>query len=86
MIIYINLFHSDHFNYTLMDNVLRIFVKFHPCFAYKTLVHKGLHLPFQMGYMTVEEHSHGLLHLKRSPGIRSWSVLIGKVVHRHHQS
>lgn len=27
--------------------------------------------------MTVEEHSSTLLHLKRSPGIRSWSVLIG---------
>lgn len=30
-----------------------------------------------MGYMTVEEHSEDLLHLKRSPGIRSWSVLVG---------
>ncbi|XP_037546629.1 cytochrome b-245 chaperone 1 homolog [Nematolebias whitei] len=30
-----------------------------------------------MGYMTVEEHSPTLLHLKRSPGIRSWSLLIG---------
>ncbi|XP_020495787.1 cytochrome b-245 chaperone 1 homolog [Labrus bergylta] len=30
-----------------------------------------------MGYMTVEEHSGTLLHLKRSPGIRSWSVLVG---------
>ncbi|XP_041829261.1 cytochrome b-245 chaperone 1 homolog [Melanotaenia boesemani] len=30
-----------------------------------------------MGYMTVEEHSSTLLHLKRSPGIRSWSVLVG---------
>uniref|UniRef100_A0A3Q3W3G9 Essential for reactive oxygen species protein n=1 Tax=Mola mola TaxID=94237 RepID=A0A3Q3W3G9_MOLML len=30
-----------------------------------------------MGYMTVEEHSFTLLHLKRSPGIRSWSLLVG---------
>ncbi|XP_070847144.1 cytochrome b-245 chaperone 1 homolog isoform X2 [Chaetodon trifascialis] len=30
-----------------------------------------------MGYMTVEEHSLTLLHLKRSPGIRSWSLLVG---------
>ncbi|XP_067431709.1 cytochrome b-245 chaperone 1 homolog [Thunnus thynnus] len=30
-----------------------------------------------MGYMTVEEHSSNLLHLKRSPGIRSWSLLVG---------
>lgn len=30
-----------------------------------------------MGYMTIEEHSSTLLHLKRSPGIRSWSVLVG---------
>ncbi|XP_078135232.1 cytochrome b-245 chaperone 1 homolog isoform X1 [Sander vitreus] len=30
-----------------------------------------------MGYMTVEEHSSTLLHLKRSPGIRSWSLLVG---------
>ncbi|KAM6896846.1 cytochrome b-245 chaperone 1 homolog [Xenentodon cancila] len=29
-----------------------------------------------MGYMTVEEHSSTLLHLKRSPGIRSWSLLV----------
>lgn len=28
--------------------------------------------------MTVEEHSLNLLHLKRSPGIRSWSLLVGK--------
>eukprot|EP00064_Thunnus_orientalis_P002853 superscaffoldBa00000222_g2861 len=27
--------------------------------------------------MTVEEHSSNLLHLKRSPGIRSWSLLVG---------
>ncbi|KAG8008957.1 protein C17orf62-like protein [Nibea albiflora] len=27
--------------------------------------------------MTVEEHSFTLLHLKRSPGIRSWSLLVG---------
>lgn len=44
-------------------------------------MHKAMHLPFQMGYMTVEEHSEDLLHLKRSPGIRSWSVLVGKIVH-----
>lgn len=30
-----------------------------------------------MGYMTVEEQSPTLLHLKRSPGIRSWSLLVG---------
>lgn len=30
-----------------------------------------------MGYMMVEEHSSSLLHLKRSPGIRSWSLLVG---------
>ncbi|XP_076024042.1 cytochrome b-245 chaperone 1 homolog [Genypterus blacodes] len=30
-----------------------------------------------MGYMCVEEHSSTLLHLKRSPGIRSWSLLVG---------
>ncbi|XP_044035307.1 cytochrome b-245 chaperone 1 homolog [Siniperca chuatsi] len=30
-----------------------------------------------MGYMTVEEQSFTLLHLKRSPGIRSWSLLVG---------
>lgn len=30
-----------------------------------------------MGYMTIEEHSSTLLHLKRSPGIRSWSLLVG---------
>ena len=34
----------------------------------------------QMGYMRVEEHSFNLLHLKRSPGIRSWSLLVGKCV------
>ncbi|XP_039183949.1 cytochrome b-245 chaperone 1 [Crotalus tigris] len=28
-------------------------------------------------YMQVESHSNSLLHLKRSPGIRSWSVLVG---------
>lgn len=33
-----------------------------------------------MVYMTVEEHSVSLLHLKRSPGIRSWSLLVGKHV------
>uniref|UniRef100_A0A8C4ZJX3 Essential for reactive oxygen species protein n=1 Tax=Gadus morhua TaxID=8049 RepID=A0A8C4ZJX3_GADMO len=31
-----------------------------------------------MGYMTVEEHSSTMLHLRRSPGIRSWSLLVGK--------
>uniref|UniRef100_A0A4W6C0Y8 Essential for reactive oxygen species protein n=2 Tax=Lates calcarifer TaxID=8187 RepID=A0A4W6C0Y8_LATCA len=38
-----------------------------------------IHVPAcaQMGYMTVEEHSSTLLHLKRSPGIRSWSLLVG---------
>ncbi|XP_016106553.1 cytochrome b-245 chaperone 1 homolog [Sinocyclocheilus grahami] len=30
-----------------------------------------------MGYMVVEKHTSDLLHLKRSPGIRSWSLLIG---------
>lgn len=30
-----------------------------------------------MGYMTVETSSPTLLHLKRSPGIRSWSLLVG---------
>lgn len=30
-----------------------------------------------MGYMTVEKHSFNLLHLKRSPGLRSWSLLVG---------
>ncbi|KAK9530713.1 hypothetical protein VZT92_012201 [Zoarces viviparus] len=29
-----------------------------------------------MGYMIVAEHSSTLLHLKRSPGIRSWSLLV----------
>ncbi|KAM7371194.1 hypothetical protein PAMP_010685 [Pampus punctatissimus] len=32
-----------------------------------------------MGYMMVEEHSSTLLHLKRSPGIRSWSLLVASV-------
>lgn len=32
----------------------------------------------QMGYMTVEAHTGTLLHLKRCPGIRSWSLLVGK--------
>ncbi|KAM8889723.1 cytochrome b-245 chaperone 1 homolog isoform 1-T2 [Synchiropus picturatus] len=32
-----------------------------------------------MGYMTVEEHSSSILHLKRSPGVRSWSLLVGIV-------
>ncbi|KAM9773028.1 cytochrome b-245 chaperone 1 homolog [Syngnathus typhle] len=30
-----------------------------------------------MGYMVVEEHSSTKLHLKRDPGIRSWSLCIG---------
>ncbi|CAG02578.1 unnamed protein product, partial [Tetraodon nigroviridis] len=30
-----------------------------------------------MVYMTVEEHNLNLLRLKRSPGIRSWSLLVG---------
>lgn len=30
-----------------------------------------------MGYMFVEEHTSDMLHLKRSPGIRSWSLLVG---------
>ncbi|XP_010890215.1 cytochrome b-245 chaperone 1 homolog [Esox lucius] len=30
-----------------------------------------------MGYMKVEEHTPNMLHLKRSPGIRSWSLLVG---------
>ncbi|CAK6974280.1 cytochrome b-245 chaperone 1 homolog [Scomber scombrus] len=30
-----------------------------------------------MGYMTVEVNTSTLLHLKRSPGIRSWSLLVG---------
>lgn len=34
-----------------------------------------------MVYMTVEEHNLNLLHLKRSPGIRSWSLLVGKPWH-----
>lgn len=32
----------------------------------------------QMGYMVVEEQSSTLLHLKRSPGLRSWSLLVGR--------
>ncbi|KAG1955054.1 cytochrome b-245 chaperone 1 isoform a [Pimephales promelas] len=31
----------------------------------------------EMGYMVVEKHTSDLLHLKRSPGIRSWSLLVG---------
>ncbi|KAK6329462.1 hypothetical protein J4Q44_G00014400 [Coregonus suidteri] len=31
----------------------------------------------KMGYMQVEEHTSNMLHLKRSPGIRSWSLLVG---------
>nr|XP_023692626.1 uncharacterized protein C17orf62 homolog [Paramormyrops kingsleyae]XP_023692628.1 uncharacterized protein C17orf62 homolog [Paramormyrops kingsleyae]XP_023692629.1 uncharacterized protein C17orf62 homolog [Paramormyrops kingsleyae]XP_023692630.1 uncharacterized protein C17orf62 homolog [Paramormyrops kingsleyae] len=30
-----------------------------------------------MGYMTVKTHTASLLHLTRSPGIRSWSLLVG---------
>ncbi|MBN3325019.1 CYBC1 protein, partial [Atractosteus spatula] len=30
-----------------------------------------------MGYMTVETHTQNLLHLKRLPGLRSWSLLVG---------
>ncbi|XP_076855773.1 cytochrome b-245 chaperone 1 homolog isoform X2 [Brachyhypopomus gauderio] len=30
-----------------------------------------------MVYMVVEKHSNDVLHLKRSPGIRSWSLLVG---------
>ncbi|KAI7796724.1 cytochrome b-245 chaperone 1 homolog [Triplophysa rosa] len=30
-----------------------------------------------MGYMVVEKHTFDMLHLKRSPGIRSWSLLVG---------
>uniref|UniRef100_A0A8C1XHV3 Essential for reactive oxygen species protein n=1 Tax=Cyprinus carpio TaxID=7962 RepID=A0A8C1XHV3_CYPCA len=30
-----------------------------------------------MGYMVVEKHTSDLLHLKRSPGMRSWSLLVG---------
>ncbi|XP_067914175.1 cytochrome b-245 chaperone 1 homolog [Heterodontus francisci] len=30
-----------------------------------------------MAYMVVEERTDSILHLKRSPGIRSWSVLVG---------
>ncbi|XP_042161975.1 cytochrome b-245 chaperone 1 homolog isoform X4 [Oncorhynchus tshawytscha] len=33
-----------------------------------------------MGYMQVEEHTTNMLHLKRSPGIRSWSLLIGRIM------
>uniref|UniRef100_A0A3B4FD21 Essential for reactive oxygen species protein n=2 Tax=Haplochromini TaxID=319058 RepID=A0A3B4FD21_9CICH len=32
-----------------------------------------------MGYMTVEDQSSTLLHLKRSPGIRSWSLLVDSI-------
>ncbi|KAL0984062.1 hypothetical protein UPYG_G00136580 [Umbra pygmaea] len=32
---------------------------------------------FQMGYMKVETHTFNLLHLKRSPGVRSWSLFVG---------
>lgn len=44
------------------------------------LLYVKIHIPsfVQMGYMTVEEHSSTLLHLKRSPGLRSWSLLVGK--------
>ncbi|TRY87143.1 hypothetical protein DNTS_010212 [Danionella cerebrum] len=30
-----------------------------------------------MGYMVVETHTSEILHLRRSPGIRSWSILVG---------
>lgn len=30
-----------------------------------------------MGYMRVEQQTPNLLHLKRSPGMRSWSLLVG---------
>ncbi|XP_048410933.1 cytochrome b-245 chaperone 1 [Stegostoma tigrinum] len=30
-----------------------------------------------MAYMVIEEQTDSILHLKRSPGIRSWSVLVG---------
>ncbi|XP_061665395.1 cytochrome b-245 chaperone 1 homolog [Syngnathoides biaculeatus] len=30
-----------------------------------------------MGYMVVEKHNFTMLHLKRNPGIRSWSLFIG---------
>ncbi|KAJ7987853.1 hypothetical protein DPEC_G00330870 [Dallia pectoralis] len=30
-----------------------------------------------MGYMKVDEHTPNVLHLKRSPGLRSWSLLVG---------
>lgn len=32
----------------------------------------------QMGYMSVEEHTPSLLRLRRSPGVRSWSLLVGE--------
>eukprot|EP00063_Salmo_salar_P060125 XP_014034960.1 PREDICTED: uncharacterized protein C17orf62 homolog isoform X4 [Salmo salar] len=34
----------------------------------------------KMGYMQVEEYTTNMLHLKRSPGIRSWSLLIGMIM------
>ncbi|XP_031661133.1 cytochrome b-245 chaperone 1 homolog [Oncorhynchus kisutch] len=33
-----------------------------------------------MGYMQVEGHTTNMLHLKRSPGIRSWSLLIDSIL------
>ncbi|CAK6974281.1 cytochrome b-245 chaperone 1 homolog [Scomber scombrus] len=33
-----------------------------------------------MGYMTVEVNTSTLLHLKRSPGIRSWSLLVDSIL------
>uniref|UniRef100_A0A3B3HW35 Essential for reactive oxygen species protein n=2 Tax=Oryzias latipes TaxID=8090 RepID=A0A3B3HW35_ORYLA len=33
----------------------------------------------QMGYMSVEEHTPSLLRLRRSPGVRSWSLLVALV-------
>jgi hypothetical protein len=32
-------------------------------------------------YMQVETRTSSRLHLKRAPGIRSWSLLVGKDVH-----
>lgn len=37
----------------------------------------GKSFKLKMGYMRVKEHTSTLLHLKRSPGIRSWSLLVG---------
>lgn len=40
-------------------------------------IFKNLNICLQMVYMVVEKHTSDLLHLKRSPGIRSWSMLVG---------